>query len=92
MKLIDAITVERKGGYGAYLWGQPDDHVMDWNGCNYRSLSLTRKRFTAREEAEAYILDRFPSWQHASWFAQGKGDGSFMGRDFGDFRDMKLPR
>jgi hypothetical protein len=39
MQIISiAIAEIQPGKFKAIIWGQHDDHVMDWNGCNYRYM------------------------------------------------------
>jgi hypothetical protein len=43
------------GGYKAIIWGQHDEHMMDWRGCNYRYIVVKgqpRSGFTTAEAAE----------------------------------------
>ena len=37
MIIFDPCVAEMSSGqYKAVIWGQWDDHIMDWAGCNYR--------------------------------------------------------
>jgi hypothetical protein len=47
----------KRGKFTVALVGQPDEHMMNWNGCNYRRMALPkelRKKFDTAEEAFAY--------------------------------------
>ena len=77
-------TVIRKlpsGGFKLYIWGQPDNHIMDWLGCNYRLLTLPgqpRKGFHASEDALGFLARDYPSEVDVRKWAEHAGDGSFL--------------
>jgi hypothetical protein len=47
----------KTGKYRVMIVGQPDNHMMNWRGCNYRRMTLPtplKRTFTTIQEAEAY--------------------------------------
>lgn len=81
MKLLDVIVARTpKGGYKAYFWGQPDNHLMDWLGCNYRIISVPGqplRGFATEAGAAAFARKAFPTHAMAALACFGT-DGSFM--------------
>lgn len=69
------------GGFKAYLWGQPDMHIMDWNGCNYRRTTIPNQPlfgFKTPEEATAFVLLKYKTEQDLREYACKAGDGTFL--------------
>lgn len=54
------------GNYKIRFWGQPNDHMMDWRGCNYHALTVPgqpRRGFKDLEELAAW-------WQDNAWYEE----------------------
>lgn len=70
------------GGYKAYIWGQPEGHIMDWNGCNYRRATIPDQPlfgFKTKEEARDFVLLEFKTEKELRKYAyKNIGDGSFL--------------
>ena len=50
---------KRGDGFKVYVQGQPDEHVMDWNGCNYHVLTVRgQPRAGFKTEAEAHAFQK----------------------------------
>ena len=99
MNMISVCTVTiTKRRFKVYIWGQPDLHMMDWNGCNYRTMTVKgqpHRGFASREEAEAWALDRFPTDADATVYASEGGDGTFMSNSRYEelnLKDIRLPK
>lgn len=77
------------GRFKVYVWGQPNDHISNWSGCNYRWKAVDGqpvRGFATREEAEQWARTRFSSKQEASDWAYRAGDGTWMSEEkFIDF-------
>ena len=63
------------GGHKVIIWGQHDDHYMDWRGCNYRYIVVKgqpRSGFATSEAAE--------DWWHtlSEEFQQEELDRAYM--------------
>lgn len=51
------ILKNEKGEFRVGMMGQPNDHLMNWRGCNYHYVALPkelRKKFTSYAEAAKY--------------------------------------
>lgn len=48
-------------GWKIYAWGQPNGHIMDWNGCNYRIATAGYRQplrgFTVPHAAVDHLRD-----------------------------------
>lgn len=81
----------------AYVWGQPDYHIMDWRGCNYRVYAIhdqPRRGFDSADEAVAWYHQRFPTRDDLERYVRGRGDGCYMPDAFFKERqcvDVHLP-
>ena len=64
MRVIAVEVAKMPQGYfKVIIWGQHDEHIMDWRGCNYRYLVVKkqpRKGFQTPKAAEDW-------WNHLSW-------------------------
>jgi len=87
-----AIVADRKGGWRAYIYGYPDDHLMDYRGCNYHVKALSRRAWPTQAAAEQFIRDTYPTRQALDRYAHHAGDGTFMRRDFGPYEEVVLPK
>ena len=76
------------GGFKAYFWGQPDMHIMDWNGANYRYKVVPAAAgdnkeqpffgYKTKEEALQFLIDNYPDERDLGKVAEKEGDGSFL--------------
>ena len=69
------------GGYKAYIWGQPNNHIMDWNGANYRQKVIPNQPlfgYKTKEEALQAIIDFNPEERGMEKWAIKVGDGTFL--------------
>jgi len=84
MNYIGAFVQELSSGrgYKAYAWGQPESHIMDWNGCNYRRTTLPNQPlfgFKTIEEAITFVLKRYDTERDLKIYIEKKtGDGTFL--------------
>ncbi|MGW8178197.1 MAG: hypothetical protein ACWGQW_05430 [bacterium] len=72
-------------GYKAYLWGQPDMHIMDWNGCNHRRFTIPDQPlfgFQTPEKAADFVRAKYPTEDDLKRYADKCGDGSFLTEEF----------
>jgi hypothetical protein len=72
----------KTGKYRVMIVGQPDAHIMDWRGCNFRRMTLPtplKKTFDRAADAKAYEekLEKENSAQLVK-FAAFCGDGSWF--------------
>ncbi len=85
MKYIATQTGKTKSGkFKVYIWGQPDWHISDWTGTNYRLASVKgqpHRGFTTRFEAETFARSKFSTEEAAKSYARIIGDGSFLAED-----------
>lgn len=68
-------------GYKAYVWGQTDMHIMDWNGCNYRRITIPDQPlfgFKTPEEAVEFVLNKYETESDVRKWAARAGDGTFL--------------
>jgi len=75
------------GGYKAYIWGQPDMHIMDWNGPNYRRKTIPdQPLFGHKTEQETvdFVLSTYPQEVNLREWAQHRrtGDGTSLTNEF----------
>ncbi len=81
MKYIETQIEETlKGKFKAYVWGQPDAHLMDWNGCNYRHKPVPGqplRGYKTVKDVERYIKAWWTK-EKLKEFAINCGDGSFL--------------
>ena len=40
-----SICTTESGNYKVYVMGQADGHIMNWRGCNYKFVPITRQPF-----------------------------------------------
>ena len=48
------------GYFKAIVQGQPDDHIMDWRGCNYHCITLKgqpRSGFIIESDADDWVIE-----------------------------------
>jgi len=72
-------------GYKAYLWGQPDLHIMDWNGANYRRATIPGQPlfgFQTPEKAINFVLANYQTEADLKKYAEKCGDGAFLTDEF----------
>ena len=70
-----------KGKFKVYIWGQPDYHIMDWSGCNYRYLAVggqPARGFDTFAQALTAAKKLFHTEARAREYAGNRGDGTFM--------------
>ena len=68
---ITTMSIQTKKGFAwkAFVQGQPDEHMMNWNGCNYKFISIRtqpRRGFAYEWEAHEFIgrlLDEFKAME-----------------------------
>lgn len=60
IKVIEepAICETKSGRFKLYIQGQADDHVMDWAGCNFKFVSVTRQPRAGFETLEEAAIHR----------------------------------
>ena len=71
-------------GYKLYFIGQPDLHMTDWAGCNFRTMTVKgqpHRGFKTPEEAFDFLLETFPDYESALQYAYRNGDGTFLNND-----------
>lgn len=91
----------RSGGFKVYVWGQPDLHLSNWRGCNFRYKAVDgqpHRGFATLEEAVTFGQSKFSSLTEVRKWARSVGDGSFLtdeefvARGFDkSWSDIKLP-
>ena len=57
MKVSYLCVFRTRQKFTVVIVGQPEEHIMDWNGCNFKYLALPkamRKVFASALEAAAY--------------------------------------
>lgn len=68
--------------YKVKIWGQSADHVMDWNGCNFRIATIAGqplRGFATKEEAETWARNKFKDQQDVDDYAYAlDGIGTFL--------------
>tara|TARA_Y100000310_G_C20148403_1_gene563531 strand:- start:49 stop:327 length:279 start_codon:yes stop_codon:yes gene_type:complete len=71
----------KAGRYKVYVWGQPDNHVSNWNGENHRTHSVKgqpSRGFETRQEAEEWARKKFSDYDVFEKYAGWCGDGTFV--------------
>lgn len=93
------LATTKSGRWKAYAWGQPETHIMDWNGSNYRYASIAdqpHSGFATQAEADAWVRRRFSTEEDAEkWIRSNTGDGTHLGDSFHKERavvDVDLPK
>ena len=89
MNPIGLLVLNTPKGYKVYLWGQPDEHIMDWRGCNYRRLSIPADLLKQPRGGFPNVADAFLAFDRADESAIKKwseraGDGTHLS-DFSTF-------
>lgn len=85
------------GKYKVYVWGQPDWHLMDWRGCNYRYKCVEGQPhygFETAEGAEQFARKKFKTNNDVKEYGNGCGDGTFLTEEkFSsmEIKDVTLP-
>lgn len=77
---IVSILKTPKGRFKGYVWGYPNEHLMDWRGCNFHIRSVEGQPhfgYATVEECEAFMRAKFPNKEVLQTWAYC-GDGSFM--------------
>jgi hypothetical protein len=95
MQYIGTFVIEQTRGWKCYIWGKPDNHIMDWRGCNYHYASVKGQPhfgFKTREAAEAWLRAKFPKDRDAKVYAGNAGDGAFYTDDMcNSSKEVHLP-
>ena len=79
---LDVFRTRQK--FTVVIVGQPEEHIMDWNGCNFKYLALPkamRKLFDTAEQAAAYKKQLNPQLKKLKDYAS-----DFKGSAFHDSR------
>lgn len=81
----EAVTILKtpKGKFKGYVWGYPNEHLMDWRGCNFHIRSVEGQPhfgFATVEECEAFLKAKFPTRKELEVWAL-RSDGTFMKDD-----------
>lgn len=79
------------GRFKVYIWGQPDHHVDDRRGCNYRTKTVSGQPhlgFPTYEVARAWANERFKNQFDFECYARDCGNGTHMNDD--RFDEMEL--
>lgn len=96
MKVVGLVVMKNDNGrWKAYVWGQPDNHISDWRGTNYRRMAIPgqpQRGYDTEEQATAFVQDRFSLWDEVEEFANRRGDGSYCDYDAFEVRDVGLLR
>ncbi len=94
MKSVNSVETGKtpSGRFKVYVWGQPNYHIMDWRGCNYRYKAVPgqpHRGWETRKEAEEWARTQFENVAQArGWAYFNAGDGTFMTDD--KFADLDL--
>ena len=67
--------------FKAYIWEQPDGHVSDWQGCNYRIATVEgqpHKGYETQEQAIEFAKSQFKTKREVVKYGSCVGNGSFL--------------
>lgn len=81
MKQVLPVILKRSRGFKAFAWGNADDHMMDWRGCNYRLKPIPNQPhqgWVLLKDAVTCLLHQFPTRESLEAWAQQAGDGGFL--------------
>lgn len=86
LKYLDIFRLTKTGQAVVMLVGQPETHLMDWQGCNFKRLALPlrlRRIFGNYEAAKKYKnqLEK-THWDQFENYARRHAGASFSGRGF----------
>lgn len=78
----DLVIHKMKHGFKVKIWGQPSNHLMDWNGCNYRIATVEGqplRGFKTFKDAEKFARTKFKDQEAVDVYAQTRvGLGTWL--------------